>query len=243
MAKSSKNVVQEIHQNAKVVNKTEETLVAHTEEQTQPELYEPRKVEYELLVSKLEQTQTDLKTLKAELHKFYSLMAKDFKKANKGRRRANRERSPTGFGKAGEVPVGLRTLLGIEETEHMTRPDVTNKLYAYLDDHQLRDNQDKRIMRADDSIAKAFGLTAEQVKSINSYKKSENGKVEKNKGLNFYNIQRYVAALYKGKPIVVDLVETGDTSDTETHVEETHVVQTPVEQPKQTKSRAKKATV
>lgn len=231
MAKSSKKVAQETQQ---LANKVEKVPVVQTEE-VQTETAEPRKLEYEQLVSKLEQTQSELKTIKTDLHKFYNLMAKDLKKANKGRRRANRERSPTGFGKAGEVPAGLRTLLGIAETEHMTRPDVTNKLYAYLDEHKLRDEEDKRIMRADAGIAKAFGLTAEQVKSINSYKKNESGKVEKNKGLNFYNIQRYVAALYKGKPITFDTTEITESSGEDTQVE----IET--EQPKQTKGRGKKA--
>jgi hypothetical protein len=232
MAKSSKKVAQETQ---KVADKVEEIVVVQTED-VQTESTEPRKAEFEQLVTRLEQTQGELKTLKADLHKFYNLMAKDFKKANKGRRRANRERSPTGFGKAGVVPLGLRTLLGIAETDQMTRPDVTNKLYAYLDEHKLRDEEDKRIMRADAGITKAFGLTTEQVKSINSYKKNESGKVEKNKGLNFYNIQRYVAALYKDKPISFDTAETGESSGEETQIEKE------VELPKQTKGRGKKAT-
>ena len=230
MPKTAKQTVT-VQEAPQVVEKVEEAPVAtQPETEVQDVQAEPRKAEFEQLVARLEQSQTELKTLKAELHKFYNLMAKDFKKANKGRRRPNRERSPTGFGKAGVVPVGLRTLLGIAETEQMTRPDVTNKLYTYLDEHKLRDAEDKRIIRADAGIAKAFGLTTEQVKSINAYKKNESGKVEKNKGFNFYNIQRYVAALYKGKPITFEVDETEVFSGEE--------VQT--EQQKQAKGRGKK---
>lgn len=223
MAKSSKKVVQE----TKVIDTINDTDVQEVQEMQggQDDKFEPRKTEFEQLITRIEQSQSELKTLKADLHKFYGLVSKDFKKANKGRRRANRERSPTGFGKASVVPSELRTLLGISETENMTRPDVTKKLYAYLDEHKLRDADDNRIMRVDAAIAKAFGLTAEQVKTINSYKKPEEGKIEKDKGLNFFNIQRYVAALYKGS--VATKVETEVETETET---------------KQPKGRGKKAT-
>lgn len=232
MAKTSKKAVQEFQQ---VVNKVVEPVVeldpvVQPEPEVQDDKLEPRKSEFEQLITRLEQAQSELKTLKSDLSRFYNLVTKDFKKANKGRRRINRERSPTGFGKAGVVPEGLRTLLGISENEHMTRPDVTNKLYSYLDEHKLRDEDDKRIMRADASVAKAFGLTVEQVKSINSYKKDENGKVEKNKGLNFYNIQKYVASIYKGKPIEFETTE--DVSSGEETQEEKVAEQVIEPQPK-----------
>jgi len=220
MAKISKKAVQEVQQ---VVNKAVDTDVQV--DVVEPEVLDEktalRLAYYEELVGKIENTLSELKTLKTDLGKFHKLVEKDITKANKGRRRVNRDRSPTGFGKAGVVPEGIRTLLGISEDKHMTRPEVTNMLYAYLDEHKLRDPEDKRIMRTNPALSKAFGLTPEQVKSINTYKKDEAGKVEKNKGLNFYNIQKYVAALYKGQQIAFDM----DSSEDEKEEELEQVVQ------------------
>lgn len=159
------------------------------------------------------------------MKKFYKLVEKDVLKAGKGRRRANRERSPTGFGKAGTIPEGLRTLLKLDETTEMTRPEVTKQLYAYLDSHKLRDNDDKRIIRVNAELVKAFGLTSEQAKSINECKD-----IKGSKGLNFYNIQKFVAAMYKGNKINFEVSAEDDvTSDnqveeTETEAEEVVVV-------------------
>ena len=209
MAKPSKKAVQEVQQ---VVDKAIDTDVQV--DVVEPEVLDEktalRLAHYEELVGKIENTLSELKTLKTDLGKFHKLVEKDITKANKGRRRVNRDRSPTGFGKAGVVPEGIRSLLEISEDKHMTRPEVTNMLYAYLDEHKLRDPQDKRIMRTNPALSKAFGLTPEQVKSINTYKKDESGKVEKNKGLNFYNIQKYVAALYKGQSITFDMDSSED---------------------------------
>jgi chromatin remodeling complex protein RSC6 len=213
MAKTTKKAVQEVQQ---VVNKAADTDVQV--EVVEPEVLDEktaiRLAHYDELVSKIENTLSELKTLKTELGKFHKLVEKDIAKA-KSRRRVNRNHYPTGFGKASVVPEELCTLLGISEDKHMTRPEVTNMLYAYLDEHKLRDPEDKRIMRTNPALSKAFGLTPEQVKNINSYKKDEAGKVEKNKGLNFYNIQKYVAALYKGQPITFDMNSSEDEKEQE----------------------------
>jgi chromatin remodeling complex protein RSC6 len=202
MAKYSRKV-QEV---PKVVEEVREVVPEEpvNDEMAQGNQTEPRRGDFERLMTRLEQTQSELKLLKADLHKFYTLTNRDYRKANKGRRRTNPDRSPTGFGKAGEVPAGLQTLLGLGKDEQLARPEVTNRLYKYFDEHNLRDIDDLRILRVDDRVSKAFGLTPAQVFSINTYKKAEDGKVDKKKGLNFYNLQRFVASLYKGKPIVIE---------------------------------------
>jgi chromatin remodeling complex protein RSC6 len=225
-SKTSKKTVQEeqIQETKKTVDTdVQETLDVKDEKTTN----EPS---FENLMTKVEATISELKTLKAEFTKYHKHVEKELAKANKGRRSSNRVRSPTGFGKPCAVPEGLRTLLGIEENKHLTRPEVTNMLYAYLDNNNLRDKDDKRIMRTNPALSKAFGLTPEQVKSINDYQKDEDGKVEKNKGLNFYNIQKYVASLYKGNPITFDIENSED---------ETENVKDEILVKKETKSRAK----
>ena len=74
----------------------------------------------------------------------------------------------------------------------MTRPDVTKKLYEYIDTNKLRSEEDKRIIRVNDGLSSAFKLTKEQVKTINASKSEKDAN-----GLNFYNIQKYVAKLYQ----------------------------------------------
>ena len=197
-----------------------------------------RQTQYEELLNKLEQAQDELGTLKTNLKKFYKLVEKDVLKASKGRRRVNRERSPTGFGKAGIIPEGLCTLLKIDVSTEMTRPEVTKKLYEYLDAHNLRDPKDKRIIRTNAELAIAFSLTPEQIKSIN-----ESNDIKGNKGLNFYNIQKFVAALYKGKSINLDVGVQDDggsgseEEETEQNVQE--VVQEVVKEVVQVKGKGK----
>ena len=236
---TKKTVVQETKQVEKVVNPV---VVKEQEHQVNQQVAQPaqqaanvqvdvqdekaafRLTQFEELLKKLDQSQEELSSLKSNLKKFYKLVEKDVLKAGKGRRRANRERSPTGFGKAGTIPEGLRTLLKLDETTEMTRPEVTKKLYEYLDAHKLRDAKDKRIIRVNAELAKAFGLTAEQEKSINECKD-----IKGSKGLNFYNIQKFVAAMYKGKTIDFDAnvdVATSENQaeETETEVEEVEEV-------------------
>lgn len=235
---SKKTVAQETHQAVEQVVQVETVApvapvapaapvvpIAQPEVQVETEVQDEkavaRQTQYEELLAKLEQAQDELGMLKTSLKKFYKLVEKDITKASKGRRRVNRERSPTGFGKAGVIPEGLRTLLKIGETVELTRPQVTKMLYKYLDDNNLRDPQDKRIIRTNTALATALGLSAEQMKSIN-----ETNDIKGNKGLNFYNIQKYVATLYK------------DSVGADDDVEETEV-ETDVEQVVQVKGRGK----
>ncbi len=243
MSKTSKKIVvqetQPVVEKTVVVDKAVEKTIEQVVQpavQQEPEVQDEkavvRQAQYEELLSKLEQAQDELGTLKTNLKKFYKLVEKDILKASKGRRRVNRERSPTGFGKAGVIPEGLRTLLKIDETAEMTRPEVTKKLYVYLDTHNLRDPKDKRIMRANTELATAFGLTTEQMKSIN-----DSNDIKGNKGLNFYNIQKFVAALYKGKAINLDVSATEDDGSSEEELEQ--VVQEEVKEVVQVKGRGK----
>ena len=228
---SKKSVIQEAKQVEKVIVVKEQVepvnqQVAQPVVNAQPDVLDEkaivRQAQYEELLKKLDQSQEELSSLKSNLKKFYKLVEKDVLKASKGRRRGNRERSPTGFGKAGTIPEGLRTLLKLDETTELTRPEVTKQLYAYLDAHELRDTDDKRIIRVNADLVKAFGLTAEQAKNIN-----ECTDIKGINGLNFYNIQKYVAALYN------------ETNENQIEVETEQ--ETEVEDVVQVKGRSKKA--
>lgn len=210
--------------------------VANVQKPVLDEKASVRLTQYNELLKKVDQSQEELSSLKSNLKKFYKLVEKDISKARKGRRRANRERSPTGFGKAGVIPEGLRTLLNLDENAEMTRPEVTKQLYAYLDVNDLRDAKDKRIMRVNPELVKAFGLTNEQANIINNCRETKS----KN-GLNFYNIQKFVAALYKGKPIDFELTLTDDTSSENGEEEPEQETEQEIEEVIQVKGRSKKA--
>ena len=143
------------------------------------------------LQDELSSIQERLSVLRASLKKHYKLTTKQMQKMNKGKRHNTNPRTPTGFGKPCFVPLTLRSLLKLGEDECVTRPTVTQKLYSYIKDNSLFDANDKRLLRVNDSLSKALQLSAQEVKSINSSTSTKD-----KQGLNFYNIQRYVARLY-----------------------------------------------
>jgi len=143
------------------------------------------------LQNELSAIQERLSVLRSNLKKHYKLTSKQMQKMNKGRRQNTNPRSPTGFGKPCFVPSTLRTLLKLGDDECVTRPTVTQKLYSYIKDNSLFDTNDKRLLRVNDSLSKALQLSAQEVKLINSSTSTKD-----KQGLNFYNIQRYVARLY-----------------------------------------------
>jgi len=155
------------------------------------------------LQNELSAIQERLTVLRANLKKHYKLTSKQMQKMNKGRRHNTNPRSPTGFGKPCFVPSTLRTLLKLGDEECVTRPTVTQKLYSYIKDNSLFDTNDKRLLRVNDSLSKALQLSAQEVKSINSSTSTKD-----KQGLNFYNIQKYVARLYPKQETEVQAVET-----------------------------------
>lgn len=155
------------------------------------------------LQNELSAIQERLSVLRANLKKHYKLTSKQIQKMNKGRRQNTNPRSPTGFGKPCFVPSTLRLLLKLGDDECVTRPTVTQKLYSYIKDNSLFDANDKRLLRVNDNLSKALQLSAQEVKSINSSTSTKD-----KQGLNFYNIQRYVARLYPKQETEVQAVET-----------------------------------
>lgn len=143
------------------------------------------------LQDELSAIQERLSVLRANLKKHYKLTSKQIQKMNKGKRQNTNPRSPTGFGKPCFVPSTLRTLLKLGEDEFVTRPTVTQKLYSYIKDNSLFDANDKRLLRVNDNLSKALQLSVQEEKLINS-----SISIKDKQGLNFYNIQSYVARLY-----------------------------------------------
>ena len=146
--------------------------------------------EYNELQSELTKLQEQVSLCKNKLKKFYKLTCKEVSKATKNKKNSTK-RSPTGFDKPCDVPSSLKTLLSIGEGEQVARPVITKKIYEYIDTNNLRDTTDKRVLRVNDSLAKALSLTSQEVKVINASTSPKD-----KSGLNFYNIQKYIKKLY-----------------------------------------------
>lgn len=146
---------------------------------------------YVELQNEISTIQEKLSTLKSNLKKFHKNTSKKLVKMSRNRKNNGQPRSPTGFGKPCFVPLSLRSLLQLKEDECVTRPSVTKKLYEYIETNSLYSETDKRLLRVNDQLSKALQLSSQEVKTINS-----SSSVSDKQGLNFYNIQKYVARLY-----------------------------------------------
>lgn len=105
---------------------------------------------------------------------------RDVKHAKKNRRsktdRKNKE--PSGFNKPSKVPVEFyEKPWNCEEGEELPRTVLTKKVYDYIKEHDLKNQDDKRIINTDRTIRKLFHLTKDEV-------------------LQFKNFQTYMARLY-----------------------------------------------
>jgi hypothetical protein len=181
----------EVVKQGEVVKQVEEVSVAVTDGDNGKE--DLTYSSYIELQNELSSIQERLSLLRSNLKKHYKLTSKQLQKLNKGKRQSSANpRSPTGFGKPCFVPQTLRVLLKLGDEECVTRPSVTKKLYEYIQSYSLYDKEDKRLLRVNDSLSAALQLLPQEVKLINS-----STSIKDKQGLNFYNIQKYVAKLYQ----------------------------------------------
>lgn len=166
--------------------------------------------EYNELQSELTKLQEQVSLCKNKLKKFYKLTCKEVSKATKNKKNSSK-RSPTGFDKPCDVPSSLKTLLNINDSEQVARPVITKKIYEYIDSNNLRDTTDKRVLRVNDSLAKALCLTSQEVKVINASTSPKD-----KSGLNFYNIQKYIKKMYSSSTATTSSSSTATTSSSST---------------------------
>lgn len=167
-----------------VVNATEEVQVAGS----------TLVASYDALQARLGRLAKELSDTRVEVKRFFKLAQQQSGRGRSRRRNTNSTpRAPTGFGKPKPVPEKLRVLLGLEAGAELPRPSVTDKLYEYMNTHNLR-AQDKRIMRVNPELAQVFGFDKKQVEAINNATAHNDPN-----GLNFYNIQKHIARLYPAK--------------------------------------------
>jgi chromatin remodeling complex protein RSC6 len=104
----------------------------------------------------------------------------DKKMKNKVRKPRDPNAPPTGFQKPLEVSAELRKFLGITEGTLIARTEVTKKINAYCKEHNLQNQEDKRILLPDAVLTKLL-------------------RVKKGDELTFFNLQKYLKHHYPNK--------------------------------------------
>ncbi|MEI7503854.1 MAG: SWIB/MDM2 domain-containing protein, partial [Paludibacter sp.] len=94
---------------------------------------------------------------RTKLKKYYKLTTKYINKINKNKR--NVQRTATGFSRPKPIPSTLKILLNFKEDDLATRPDLTKKIYKYIEINNLRSSEDKRILRVNDNLKNALNCS------------------------------------------------------------------------------------
>lgn len=140
----------------------------------------------DLLLDKITKNYKEQRDDLRQLMKQHRQEMKNVKKGSKKKKSTKK----TGFTKPELVPEGLAKLVGLEVGTEMPRTELTKEVYAIFKDRNLFYENDKRVLRADKEIKRVFDLPDNVNDSTDP--KDENG-------LNFYNIQTYIAKCYKNE--------------------------------------------
>jgi hypothetical protein len=121
-----------------------------------------------------------------EIRNLMKLHKQELKKQS-NKKKGRKSKDKIGFTKPGIVPNKLVEFLGLEKGTIMSRPEVTKLLCIEFKKRNLYHKKDERIIIPDNDVKKLFCLPKDADKS--------NDPKDKN-GLNFYNLQHYVAQCY-----------------------------------------------
>lgn len=120
-----------------------------------------------------------------EIRNLVKLHKKEMKTSKK--RKVKTTKDKTGFTKPSVVPDKLSTFLGLPKGTVMSRTELTGLLCKEFNKRNLYHKDDRRIIIPDDDVAKLFNLPKTAEKSSDPKDKN---------GLNFYNLQKYIAKCY-----------------------------------------------
>jgi len=76
---------------------------------------------------------------------------------------AEKKQSQSGFNKPSLVPDTMCEFLGLPKNFVCPRPTITGKIYNYINDHNLQDPKDKRIIIPDEKLIKLFDIKKGEV--------------------------------------------------------------------------------
>lgn len=134
----------------------------------------------------LEKITKNYKEQRDEIRNLIKLHKKELKCAKKTKRTRN-QRDKTGFTKPEIVPDKLADFVDIKRGTMMSRTELTKLLCKEFTKRNLYYKNDKRVIIPDELVKNLFNLPNNADKSINPRDKD---------GLNFYNLQTYIAKCY-----------------------------------------------
>ena len=138
---------------------------------SQPVLHD----EFSSLLSKLQQVNSLMTTIRSSLRDLEKKTTREIKAAAKAKAKTRKgNRAPSGFVMPAKISDELASFLGKEQGSEMARTEVTREINAYIREHNLQDSTNGRIIRADASLTKLLKLG----------KKDE---------LTYFNLQRYMS--------------------------------------------------
>ena len=131
--------------------------------------------EFSSLLSKLQQVNSLMTTIRSSLRDLEKKTTREIKAAAKAKAKTRKgNRAPSGFVMPAKISDELASFLGKEQGSEMARTEVTREINAYIREHNLQDSTNGRIIRADASLTKLLKLG----------KKDE---------LTYFNLQRYMS--------------------------------------------------
>ena len=95
-----------------------------------------------------------------KLQKNVNKQIKDSKKKQKRKRNLNPDvkRAPSGFAKPTKISESLCSFLGVPSGTEMARTEVTKYLTKYIKEHQLQDQNNKRIINCDSKLTSLLNV-------------------------------------------------------------------------------------
>lgn len=133
------------------------------------------------LQKQLRDLQTQFKNLQRRVNKEH----RELEKAGKGRRKKGGvagvdkpKRAPSGFAKPTRLSPELCVFLGIDPSTEMARTAVTKQITTYVKEHNLQNQDNKKIILPDDALGKLLNVPAGET-------------------LTYFNLQKFMKVHFK----------------------------------------------
>ena len=140
------------------------------------------------IISNLSNFKTQITGLQNQLKNLEKYVKKEFKnlnkEANKNKNKGNRK--PSGFAKPTKISAELCEFLEKENGAEVARTDVTQYLISYIQDNDLQDPINRKIIKPNEKLKKLLGINDEEEVS-------------------FFNLQKYMNKHFNNKSNIKEL--------------------------------------
>jgi len=128
------------------------------------------------ILSNLSNFKTQITGLQNQLKNLEKYVKKEFKnlskEALKNKNKGNRK--PSGFAKPTKISPELCEFLEKEDGAEVARTDVTQYLITYIQENELQDPENRKIIKPNDKLKKLLGINDDEVISYFSLQKYMN---------------------------------------------------------------------